>query len=151
MIERTVRPGRHRVFFGAHSSVVAGLVLALLAAGCAATGASEAATSTVELRVHHSKFSFDHLDVRAGQRVRFVVVNDDPIPHELIVGDDAVQDRHEKGTEAHHGDRDGEVSVAAGQTAETSYTFVTPGRLWFGCHLPGHWDYGMKGTIEVRR
>ncbi len=130
---------------------MASLAFGMAASGCATTGAPEPAIRTVELRAHHSTFSVAHLDVRAGQRVRFVVANDDPIPHELIVGDDAVQDRHEKGTEAHHGDRDGEVSVAPGEEAETSYTFVTPGRLWFGCHLPGHWDYGMKGTIEVRR
>ena len=124
------------------------LVVMLLAAGCSAAG-SEPARRTVTLRLHHSRFSVSTLHVRPGTTVRFVVHNADPIAHELIVGDQAVQDRHEKGTEAHHGARDGEVSVAAGETAETSYTFTTPGRLLFGCHLPGHWDYGMRGSIAV--
>jgi uncharacterized cupredoxin-like copper-binding protein len=104
---------------------------------------------TVVLDVHHSKFSPSSLTVRRGQAVRFVVDNRDPIPHELIVGDQAVQERHEKGTEAHHGERAGEVSVPAGGRAETTVTFARPGRLLFGCHLPGHWAYGMRGTIEV--
>jgi uncharacterized cupredoxin-like copper-binding protein len=124
------------------------LVAALLAAGCA-PAASDPSIRTVTLRLHHSRFSTDHLEVRPGTTVRFVVENTDPIPHELIVGDQAVQDRHETGTEAHHGARDGEVSVAAGATAETRYTFSESGRLLFGCHLPGHWDYGMRGTIAV--
>lgn len=125
-----------------------GLALVLAGAGCS-PAASEPAIRTVTIDIHHSAFSADHLDVKPGTRVRFVVRNRDPIAHELIVGDMAVQDRHENGTEAHHGDRDGEVSVAAGSVAETSFTFAPPGQLWFGCHLPGHWAYGMQGTISV--
>ncbi|MFP5317829.1 MAG: plastocyanin/azurin family copper-binding protein [Acidimicrobiia bacterium] len=118
--------------------------------GCAAAGAEGPEVGTVVLDVHHSRFSPAHVEVSAGQTVRFVVRNADPIPHELIVGDMAVQDVHERGTEAHHADRPGEVSVAPGATAETTYTFRTPGRLYFGCHLPGHWAYGMQGVISVR-
>jgi uncharacterized cupredoxin-like copper-binding protein len=33
---------------------------------------------------------------------------------------------------------------------ETTYTFDEPGIVQFGCHLPGHWTYGMHGEIEVR-
>ena len=38
-------------------------------------------------------------------------------------GLERLQERHEKGTEAHHSDRPGEVSIAAGTTAETTVTF----------------------------
>jgi uncharacterized cupredoxin-like copper-binding protein len=103
----------------------------------------------VVLDVHHSRFSLEELHVRPGETVRFVLHNTDPIPHELIIGDEHVQDVHEAGTEAHHGDRPGEVSVAPGATAVTTYRFDRPGRLLFGCHLPGHWAYGMRGTIQV--
>ena len=117
--------------------------------GCAGAGA-QGAERTVELTVHHSKFSVDELHVRTGETIRFVIRNTDPIPHELIVGDQSVQDVHEVGTEAHHADRPGEVSVAPGATAVTTYRFgPAGGRLLFGCHLPGHWAYGMKGTITV--
>ena len=123
--------------------VAAGLALA----GCAGRHGAE---RTVELSVRHSKFSLDELRVRPGETVRFVLRNTDPIPHELIVGDQSVQDVHELGTEAHHGDRPGEVSVAPGATAVTTYRFGRAGgRILFGCHLPGHWAYGMKGTITV--
>jgi uncharacterized cupredoxin-like copper-binding protein len=130
-------------------------LLAVVALTATACGGSASTTSpgpdnTVVLDVHHSKFSASAVTVRKGQTVRFVIRNQDPIAHELIVGDASVQDRHERGTEPHHGERPGEVSVAAGATAETAYTFARSGTLLFGCHLPGHWAYGMKGTIRVR-
>jgi uncharacterized cupredoxin-like copper-binding protein len=118
----------------------------LALAGCMAGGGGG---RTVTLDVHHSRFSIEELHVRPGETVRFVVRNTDPIPHELIVGDQSAQDVHEAGTEPHHGERPGEVSVAPGATAVTTYRFDRPGRLLFGCHLPGHWAYGMRGTIRV--
>ena len=123
----------------------------LVAAGLALSGCSAGPSDrTVELTVHHSKFSLEELRVRPGETVRFVLRNTDPIPHELIIGDQWVQDVHESGTEAHHADRPGEVSVAPGGTAVTTYRFgPSGGRRLFGCHLPGHWAYGMKGTIVV--
>ncbi len=123
----------------------------LMAAGLVLSGCSPRVSErTVELTVHHSKFSLEELRVRPGETVRFVLRNTDPIPHELIVGDQWVQDVHEAGTESHHADRPGEVSVAPGATAVTTYRFGSSGgRLLFGCHLPGHWAYGMKGTITV--
>lgn len=108
-----------------------------------------AATRTVEIVIEHSAFFPDRLTVAAGETVRFVVVNNDPIDHELIIGDAYVQLVHELGTETHHGAKPGEVSVPAGTTAETVYSFERPRYTLFGCHAPGHYDYGMKGAIEV--
>jgi len=61
-----------------------------------------------------------------------------------------VQRVHEEGTEAHHPPRPGEVSVPAGETVVTTYIFPeSPGALIFGCHLPGHYDFGMRGTVTI--
>ena len=124
--------------------LVAAVGLVVLA-GCSPGGGER----TVTVDVHHSRFSIEQLNVRPGETVRLVLRNSDPIPHELIVGDQSVQDVHEAGSEARHGDRPGEVSVGPGATAVTTYRFDRPGRLLFGCHLPGHWAYGMRGTIHV--
>jgi uncharacterized cupredoxin-like copper-binding protein len=126
------------------------VLLAIAALASSASGTIPLRTRTVEITIRHSKFSISHLDVQRGERVRFVVSNDDPIDHELIVGPMPVQLRHESGREAHHGARDGEVSVPLFRTASTAYTFREPGEVWFACHLPGHWNYGMQGTIAVR-
>jgi uncharacterized cupredoxin-like copper-binding protein len=100
---------------------------------------------TVQLTIHHSHFQPDVLTLPSGALVRFVVTNDDPIDHELIVGDEATQNLHEFGTDAHH-DAPGEVSVPAGQTRSTEIT-VRAG-FEYACHLPGHAAYGMRGTIR---
>ena len=39
--------------------------------------------------------------------------------------------------------------MPAGAVVTTTYRFDGPGRLLYGCHLPGHWAYGMRGEIRV--
>jgi uncharacterized cupredoxin-like copper-binding protein len=41
------------------------------------------------------------------------------------------------------------VSVEPGQTQTLELTFARAGTLEVGCHVPGHWDAGMRGTITV--
>lgn len=104
---------------------------------------------TVEIGIEHSRFSVTDLRVHEGSVVRFVVRNDDPIDHELVVGDDAVHARHAVGDEPRHPPVPGEVSVATGATAMTFYELTKPGTVVYACHLPGHLAYGMRGEIEV--
>jgi uncharacterized cupredoxin-like copper-binding protein len=105
---------------------------------------------TIELTMHHSRFTPASFEVGAGTTVRFVIRNDDPIDHELIVGDAGVHERHENGTEPFHRPRPGEVTVPAGEVAATTYTFGDPGTVVYACHLPGHFAYGMRGDAVVR-
>jgi uncharacterized cupredoxin-like copper-binding protein len=121
--------------------------LASLAAACAPAVAGPG-ERTVTITIHHSAFAPAFLRTIPGETVRFVVRNTDPIDHEFIIGDEAVQDAHESGTEAYHPPRPGEITVPAGETVETTYTFGDE-RLIFGCHIPGHYAYGMRGLIEV--
>ena len=132
----------------------------VLAAGAlaAASGTAQASPSgstapvrRVELTAHYSHWSISGLTVKAGTVVDFVAHNADPIDHELIVGDQAVQDRHERGTEARHPPKPGEVSIPAGTTAETAIELSVPGTYIFACHIPGHYAYGMHGTITVTK
>jgi uncharacterized cupredoxin-like copper-binding protein len=103
----------------------------------------------VELDVHYSRFSRDEIVVRRGTVVRFVVRNDDPIRHELIVGPPEVHARHASGTEAAHPPVPGEVSVEPNAIGETVYRFDGTGSMTFACHLPGHFEYGMHGEVRV--
>lgn len=109
----------------------------------------EPGIQTVVVTVRHSRFIPADVTVRPGSTVRFVITNTDPIDHEFILGDETVQRRHETGTEPSHGAVPGEVSVAPGETAGTTYTFSRPGRLLIGCHAPGHYAYGMKGSVRI--
>jgi uncharacterized cupredoxin-like copper-binding protein len=123
------------------------LVAGAVSSGCAPASGSPA--RVVEIRIHHSRFELPALEVEAGTTVEFVLRNADPIDHEFIVGNQQVQAVHERGAEAHHPPRPGEVSIPAGSTRTTTYTFDDPGTLIFGCHLPGHYAYGMRGQILV--
>ncbi|MGH9040724.1 MAG: plastocyanin/azurin family copper-binding protein [Acidimicrobiia bacterium] len=140
------RGPRFLLFLGA-------LVGATLAGGAALAlggdGGGTGSLPTVVLTAHYSKFTPERIKVEPGTTVRFVVRNADPIPHELIVGPQDVHDRHEQGTEAFHPPKPGEVTVLASEEAETTYTFDSPGVVVFGCHLPGHFAYGMRGEVEV--
>jgi len=131
-------------------------LLALAAVGATACGTASAdpgsadpVLRTVNVRIHYSHFDPSSFSFPPGTTVRFVVRNTDPIDHEFIVGDQAVQDAHESGTEAYHPPRPGEMTVLAGTTRATIVTFARPGSLIFGCHLPGHYAYGMHGVIRV--
>jgi uncharacterized cupredoxin-like copper-binding protein len=104
---------------------------------------------TVELGIKYSVFSFDELHVRPGTTVEFRVRNDDPIFHEFIVGDIDVHKRHQFGTEKAHPPVPGEVSVKPNDIGVTFFSFDKPGRYEFACHLPGHYGYGMKGSVIV--
>jgi uncharacterized cupredoxin-like copper-binding protein len=115
-----------------------------LAAGCGGGGAQD-----VEIVARHSRFQPDRVTVRAGQPVTFTLGNEDPIDHEWIVGDEALHARHRDGTEASHGERPTEQSLPALGEVRTTVTFDTPGTYDFVCHLPGHEDYGMVGTLVV--
>jgi uncharacterized cupredoxin-like copper-binding protein len=121
----------------------AALVLALL-------GAGGEASQTVVLTARHSRFEPAVVPVRPDTTIRIVVRNVDPIDHELIVGDDEVHARHETGTEPHHGAVPGEVTVPVGATASTTFRTPASGDVVFGCHLPGHWAYGMQGVLRTR-
>jgi uncharacterized cupredoxin-like copper-binding protein len=130
---------------------VAAPLVAARATGVGRTG--DEPDRTVVVTMHHSRFEPASIRVDPGQRVRFVLRNTDPIDHEFILGDAAVQRRHEQGRQRHHhGDVPGERSVPAGQEAATTYRFPTrlDGQvLEFACHLPGHYAYGMHGTVRV--
>jgi uncharacterized cupredoxin-like copper-binding protein len=124
------------------------LSLVTVAASACSQAAAVPAERTVQIRIHYSAFSFGHVEVSPGETIRFIVTNADPIDHEFIVGDQALQVAHELGTEAYHPPRPGEITIRAGETGETSYTFGDRDLL-FGCHLPGHYAYGMRGSIAV--
>lgn len=132
---------------GSARLALAMLVVAALAA-CRPAQAEDR-MRTVEVTIHYSRFDPSALSFEPGTTVRFEIRNTDPIDHEFILGDEDVQAVHERGTEAHHAARPGEISVPAGTTRITTYTFTESGTLIYGCHLPGHYAYGMRGTVTV--
>lgn len=122
------------------------VILLVAAAAIVGCGPSE---QTLVIRIRHSAFDVTDLTVRAGDAVTFVFVNEDPIDHEWLIGDEAFHEAHRTGTHATHGDVPHEVSIPALATVSTTLTFDRPGTLAFICHLPAHEAYGMVGTVTV--
>ena len=130
------------------------LILAVLAAtslvaaaGCGRVAGQEPVT--LQITIHYSQFEETALTVPHGVPVTFVLVNEDPIEHEWLIGDAAFHERHRHGTEAHHGARPNEISLKPLETVRTTLIFAEPGSRLYICHLPGHEAYGMVGTLTV--
>ena len=136
----------------AASLIVALPLLASALVACGEKGETGPGDSerTVRLTARYSKFEPAEFTFPAGTTVRFVITNEDPIEHEFILGDRAHQDHIENTAHpVHDGSVPGEITIRAGETAETTYTFEEPGVVLIGCHEPGHWDYGMRGEVTV--
>jgi uncharacterized cupredoxin-like copper-binding protein len=158
-VRRSMRD--HRLVLSA-TALVCGL-LAIGAVVVAAAGADASAGTgapgaprvlgpglvTIRIAIDQSHFHPTLLHVRPHTEVRFVIANHDPIGHEFIIGGPEVHARHANGHEASHPPVPGEVSVPPETTAATTFAFHAPGPVEFACHLPGHYQYGMHGIVEV--
>lgn len=121
---------------------------ALLLVATAATGCAPSA-QTVTITIHYSAFDPSELTVPRGAPITFTLVNEDPIDHEWLIGDEAFHQRHRTGTHASHDDSSTEVSIPALETVQTTITFDEAGTFAYICHLPSHESYGMVGTLTV--
>jgi uncharacterized cupredoxin-like copper-binding protein len=97
------------------------------------------------------RFVPDVLTVHAGETIAFEISNPGALPHEFFVGTSAEQQAHEREmASGHHMHAEpGQVDVQAGKTVRLVYTFDQPGTLEYGCHVPGHYLAGMRGTIII--
>lgn len=94
-------------------------------------------------------------DVAAGEVVTFRISNTGDVEHEFVLGDEEAQDQMAEMMESgdDHDDSGGmgnAVSIHAGETAELTWRFPSAaGSVLIGCHVPGHYDAGMSGTVTV--
>ena len=132
-----------------HLRLWSAALLLLLPTGLAAGCTPSSSAQRIEIKIHYSHFDPSTLTVPHGVPITFVLVNEDPIDHEWLIGDAAFHERHRHGTEAHHEARPDEVSIEALSTEETTLTFAEPGTLQYICHIPGHEAYGMVGTLTI--
>ena len=108
----------------------------------------------------------DPLDLAPGETVLLHVVNGGLDIHELVIGDQSVQDAWEVAEAAHADPPPGatpavsvapEVSgirvvVASGQRVDLTWTVpgtADLGRVILGCHIPGHWAKGMRASVRI--
>ncbi|MBV8037134.1 cupredoxin family protein [Roseateles sp.] len=116
-------------------------------------GIAAQATRTVRIDMSDAmRFTPSSVAVKQGETVRFVVKNSGRLKHEMVLGTEKELKAHDelmkKNPEMEHAD-DNMVSVAPGRTGEIVWRFTRAGKITFACLQPGHYDAGMKGTVQV--
>jgi uncharacterized cupredoxin-like copper-binding protein len=138
----------------------AGITMALAGSLVACSGSSEhraanaGASRFVDVVMRDFAYSPTTVAVRTGETVTFVFHNTDKVVHDAFLGDEAAQAKHElemSGTgmgemSAH----DSDTTVAPGQIATLTHTFMTAGSTVIGCHEPGHYKAGMRLRVRVK-
>jgi len=126
------------------------------------------ATRTVEVVLKDIAFEPKSLEVKAGETVRFVLINEGKLPHEFNLGDKAMHAEHQKEMLAmqgklftagmnHEGMDHGQMNhgggntvlVQPGQRAELTWTFRKSAPIEFACNVPGHYQAGMVGPLTI--
>jgi len=98
------------------------------------------------------RFYPDHLDVAEGETLKLVIHNDGQLLHELVLGTQEELEEHaemmEQFPNMEH-DAPYMAHVDPGQSQSIIWTFNRAGRVEFACLLPGHFQAGMKGGVQV--
>ena len=102
------------------------------------------------------RFTPSNIDVQAGETIRFVIHNAGQTAHEMVLGTQEEIRQHAQamqqgaGHEAGHSHGGGAaIAVAAGQTGELVVRFAQAQKLQMACLIPGHFEAGMHGTVNV--
>ena len=137
------------------------------------------ATRSIEVVLNDMSFDPKAIQVKAGETVRFVLVNKGQLLHEFNLGDAAMHAQHQQEmlqmqqsgmltptgmkemshdmADMDHGSMDhgmkhddpNSVLVEPGKTAELTWTFSKATNLEFACNIPGHYQAGMVGKLTV--
>jgi uncharacterized cupredoxin-like copper-binding protein len=136
-------------------------------------------TRTVTIVMKDNLYEPETVAVKAGETVRFVVVNKGDFLHEFALGrpndhakhqemmktmmdhgmitatginkDMMKMDHGKMGMAAHdHGPETGSILVEPGQTAELVWKFTKAMELEFACTVPGHYEAGMVGKFDFK-
>jgi len=136
---------------------LAAIALALLGAACGSTdddaSSNDAEPSrTIEIEMQDNEYLPETVSVEADETVRFVFTNTGEATHDAYVGDEAAQEEHEEemnGHDGHGGDDSEAITVEPGETGELTRTFAADEEVLIGCHEPGHYEAGMRLSVDV--
>lgn len=142
-------------------------------------GKAAAASRTIEVAMYDNYYEPEEVTVKAGETVRFLVTNKGQLVHEFNVGTPSMHADHQdemmmmvehgvleadrvnmeaaKAMQASMGhgmhNDPNSVLLEPGKTGEVVWTFPEDASvtLEFACNVPGHYDAGMQGEIELAR
>jgi uncharacterized cupredoxin-like copper-binding protein len=116
-------------------------------------GDAKAAKRTIEVTMTDDmRFIPDKIDVMEGETVRLVHRNQGKMLHEFVLGTKRELEEHAalmlKFPNMEH-DEPYMAHVPPGKKGEIIWTFNRPGDFDFACLVPGHYQAGMAGKVEV--
>jgi uncharacterized cupredoxin-like copper-binding protein len=98
-------------------------------------------------------FAPNHIEVRKGEQIKFVLHNNGELDHEFVLATAQENQKHAEAMksnpemEHHHPNA---TRVPPKKTDKIIWRFSKPGEFEFACLIPGHRDAGMFGTVDVK-
>lgn len=134
-----------------------------------APGDPAQAKRTIEIIAIDNAFDVKSLRVSAGETVKLVIRNKGQLLHEFTIGDAAMHQTHQAEMEkllqqgvittigidaaklaaVGHG-HGNSVLIEPGKTGTLVWRFAKDGVFEFACNIPGHYQDGMRGQIQIR-
>ena len=138
-------------------------------------GEPSEADRTVQVTMYDNYYEPEQIQVSEGETVRFVVTNAGDLVHEFNIGTAAMHSQHQEemmmmvdhgvingdhidhemmkmdmgdGQTMEHNDPNS-VLLEPGHSGEIVWTFASDADLEFACNVPGHYEAGMMGDIEI--
>lgn len=104
----------------------------------------------MEIKVDALEYAYkaSTTSIPTGSSVRFTVTNTGSVAHEWVL--DTVGAHDHGGAHASAMAAILDSALAPGKTASKDVTFAKAGEYEIACHLPGHYEQGMKLTLVVK-
>lgn len=116
-------------------------------------GKADKVTRTIAVKLRDDmRFDPGAIKVKQGQTIRFRIANTGQVDHEFVLGDMADIQEHADMMKQMPGMTHSDpnmIRVAPGKSGELIWAFTKPGKFFYACLVPGHWEAGMQGTVEV--
>lgn len=122
------------------------------AAEVGAPGNPASVSRTIRLEAYDTSFSTSQIKVRAGETIRFIIVNESSIPHEFSIASHQEQIAHRAMMrdmpDMTHTEPN-TVTLQPGETKQLIWHFGRGTNIEFACNIPGHAEQGMTGAFHV--
>jgi uncharacterized cupredoxin-like copper-binding protein len=139
-------------------------------------GKESEVSRTVTIDMTDNRYSIEEITVKAGETIRFVISNKGRLVHEFNIGTPDMHKGHQKemmmmvdhgvleadrinharmkmdmggGRTMEHNDPNS-ILLEPGKSKAIVWTFSNAGTFEFACNVPGHYDAGMVGEVEVK-
>jgi uncharacterized cupredoxin-like copper-binding protein len=100
------------------------------------------------------RFDKTDIKVKPGETIRFVVTNVGKVKHEFTIGTREEQREHAEMMASMPGmvhEEGNSITILPGETKELIWHFGKAVAVEIACHLPGHFEAGMRARVNVKK